>query len=93
MENKRKISFRVSEEEYRLIVRNQEKAGFAKLSPFIISSCSNRRGNGIPMRDLVEANVTLQEIKEKVGGKEISELTDRIFSILNEGGGCRAWQY
>lgn len=78
--NKKRIEAYVTEEEYKLINKNKEKAGFKKLSSFISYSCLNYGKNNIPLQDVLEINNYLEEVRNNSN----KYIVDNIFNIVNK---------
>lgn len=78
--NKKSIEAYVTQQEYDMINKNKEKAGFKKLSPFIIYSCLNYGKNNISIQDVLKINNSLEEIYNDSN----KCIVDDIFNIVNK---------
>lgn len=81
--NKKRIEAYVTQEEYDLINKNKEEAGFNKLAPFIINSCLGYIKNNIPIHDILILNDFLQEVCNDSNRETVNYIFNRFNKYFN----------
>ena len=81
--NKKRIEAYITEEEYNLINKNKEEAGFNKLAPFIINSCLGYINNNISIQDILILNDFLQEVCNDSNRETVNYIFNRFNKYFN----------